>query len=411
VLTHFGMKLDRLAGFGNNRPHQAKEHAVTKRAFRTSFGREIEFVEGFFDPHRRAYLDDPAHLFDNWPQDRRMSFWGFCRDVFEYAVMVDFLAQSGIPMDWERLLDIGGAEGTMARLFRGEKRAKHVTVVEANQQGFSLPDELFKTLFDDFQGVIRGGLTDPRCRARGFRGMVDQFGYHPPRSSVFHNLDLRADPIVDQYRVQDIYKLEEQYDCATAFLCVPWFDLEQLFPKVYSLLSDSGVFCVLEGNWWYPVNATMIVGDFPYACQRLTRDDLGRYFDENRPDQTERVLKRYDWFHQGKQHPTLDDYVDLAHRAGFSLLAARRFTPACDIHEKTPVSPLVVDRYDHGYLDEVLADIHHFRPDVRLTDLHTAKMMMVFGKQPRPRDGMNSYLRRMKDEGNYGTYLLETMGP
>ncbi len=382
-----------------------------RRTFRTSFGREIGFVDGYFDAHRKSYLADPARLFDNWPRDRRMSFWGFSRDVFEYAVVVDFLAHLGLPMNWHRLMDIGGAEGTMARLFRGEGRAGHVTIVEANDQQFSLPDDLFMSLYGDFQGVVQGGMTDPRCRARGFLGMVDQFGYHPPRSSAFYNLALRADPIVDQYWVRDLYGLKDRFDCITAFLCVPWFDLDRLLPKVYSLLSDSGVFCILEGNWWYAVNATMIVGDFPYACQRLTRDDLRRYFDENHPDETERVLKRYDWFHQGRQHPTLDDFVDIAHRAGFSLLGARRFTPVCDIHQKTPVSPLVVDRCHHGYLDEVLADIHQFRPDVRLTDLHTAKMLMVFGKQPQSSDSLESYLRRMHDAGDYGIYLRETMGP
>jgi len=380
---------------------------VKSKAFRTSFGREIPFIDGYYDAHQKGYLANAVVNNADWPPERRLSFWQLSKDVFEYSLVVDFLDYLGIPMNWERLLDIGGAEGTMARLFRGEGKAKHTTVIEAVDKEYSLPDDLFMALFEDFQGIIRGGLSDPRCQARGFRGLVNDFGYHPPKGSKFYNLSLRSDPVVDKYLVQDVYELNDRFDCITAFVCVPWFDLEKLFSKAYSLLTEGGVFCILQGCWWYPVNATLIVGDFPYACQRLHREDLKRYFDETRPEETERMLTRYDWYHQGKQRPTLDDFVDLAYNAGFSLLGARRFSPVCDTHDKTPVTPFAIDRYEGCNLKDVLDDIHHFRPDVRMMDLLTANMMMAFTKQPKCRDHLSQYIHQMKEKNDYGVYLRD----
>ena len=110
-------------------------------------------------------------------------------------------------------------------------------------------------------------------------------------------------PQIDNYIAGDIYKSDGTYDFISAFLCLEHFDLGALFPKVSSMLSHGGVFCFLTSSWWWPVNSTTIVGDFPYACQRLIRDDLKRYFEETHPDETEDVLRRWDSFNHGLQRP------------------------------------------------------------------------------------------------------------
>jgi len=159
-----------------------------------------------------------------------------------------------------------------------------------------------------------------------------------------------------------------------------YFNLKDLFSKIYSLLSKGGLFCFLVNYWWWPVNSTGIVGDFPYVCQRLTSDDLRRYFQEHYPEKTEDIMERYEYYHRGKQQPTLNNIIKIAFDSGLQIVGTRRMIPQENTHPKTPFTPKFMMSLDNSLIFDTLEDIHQFKRDVQLIDLHTAFILGVFQK-------------------------------
>jgi SAM-dependent methyltransferase len=216
---------------------------------------------------------------------------------------------------------------------------------------------------------------------------------------------MTAKPEIDEYITGDFtsQEFEKSFDFISAFLCLDYFDLDTVLSKVHDILEPGGVFCFIVNYWWWPVNSTWIVGDFPYTAQRLTRDDLQRYFESEYPSEAENVLKRYDYFHKG-EHPTLGEYVKRAHKAGFSLAGARRLTPVNDTHSKTPVTPNFIERFDETYLQDVLTDIHHFNEEVSLIDLKTSYVMGALIKPKSRSSSLGERITERNQAGNYGVY-------
>lgn len=360
------------------------------RTFKTSFGKEIPFVAGYRSAHRKGSAKE---LLGKWPPGP-MTFQGFCKDLFEFRIMMDFLTSIGVfDKHMEKGLEIGGAEGAISRLLKGKEMVRHVTCIEVHDMKNQLSDARFNKLLGRVR--LQGCKTD-RC--------VGNFGHYLARSPSMKDMYMSAKPTLDRYIVGDVYNLNETFDWISAFLCMEYFDLEEFFPKVCSLLNNGGIFFFLVNNWWWPVNSTWIVGDFPYACQRLTRDDLEKYFNETYPDETQDILKRYDYFHKGKQHPTLDDCVEMADQSGLSFLSARRLTTVLDSHVKTPITPAVVNTCKGSRLADVLEDIHTFNPSVRLADIQTTFLMGVFKKRPCGRRPLGSRMCTMNKNKEYGIY-------
>jgi len=139
------------------------------------------------------------------------------------------------------------------------------------------------------------------------------------------------------------------------------------------------------------------VGDFPYACQRLTKSDLERYFESAYPEQSGTVSNRYDYFHKGTR-PTAHDYMDMGLEYGLIPKGFRRLSPQSVHRRKTPVPPNVISKHRPGYLRDVLNDIHQFRQDVRLEDLYTAFVMGVFKKESQKRESLQDYFEMLKEK-------------
>ena len=303
--------------------------------FKTSFGSTIEFIPGFKDAHLKVrYSDIVTPYADMVPDKGNMCIDGFVKDAYEYALMIDFLEELGVRTRWKKGLDLGGAEGTISRMLRGEGRLKQAVTIDMSDASSSLTTGIYARHWLRFKiacwvsrfspALRRFLLGAGKWRGKRMSAMFNHWGYWPPASSAFWNLKWKAVPRLDRYIAGDVYEHNDKYDLVTAFFCLDYFDIEKAFRKISDLLVDDGTFFMAVNYWWYPVNASGIVGDFPYCCQRLTREDFQRYFQQHHPEEAADALQRYDYFHQAKLRPTLNDFAEIAARNGLTLLGTKR---------------------------------------------------------------------------------------
>jgi len=353
------------------------------KSYVTKYGRKIEYWPRFLESHKRANPAPGGYLEFNKKgpsPDLRVGFHSFLYDYFTYTMSIEYLESLGFGGPFGRALDIGGREATVAKLLKAEGRAQWAACAEIFDFSRMLPEELFLKFFMQLKGfgALRKNL--PAMDGQLLTTHVDNFGFYPSAHSLFWNYELRDQPIFDDYILEDIYKHEGRYDLITAFLCLDYFDPRELFVKVDRLLEPGGVFYFIYRYWWYPVNATLIVGEFPYACQRLEFDDLFRYFAERLPGRGQDMRTLYDYYHRGRVQPTLDDLVDIAEFSGLELLGARKLSPFTDNDSSTPYTPKRLQAERDTVFAEVLKDIRCFRQDVRLADLKAKYVMAAFTK-------------------------------
>ncbi len=373
-----------------------------KKSFQTSFGSTIPVIPGYKEAHPKIRISDILTPYTQMVPEKRMGIDGFIKDVYEYALMIDFLENHGIKTSWNKGLDLGGAEGTMSRLLRGEGKLKTAVTVDISDASHNLSTASFLKHYFRFRVACAFSRFSPKLKSfllgdglwRGHRltPLFNHWGYWPPLSSKFWNLTLKRVPSIDRYIAGDVYDLDEKFDLITSFFCLDYFNIEKIFAKISGLLAEGGTFFMAVNYWWYSVSAAGIVGDFPYCCQRLTREDFLRYFHEFHPDEAEDAIQRYDYYHQSAIHPTLNDYAEIADRYDMTTLASAQLAPPRDVHHRSAVTPAQMNRFEDSRLRDVLADIRRFRPDIGLLDLQTAHVMLVFQK-------------RTKQSGSLGTYL------
>jgi len=357
------------------------------RTFTTEFGHVIPLIENYRNLHR---LQTSGDVLYEKPAPPQLDLYGFLKDLFEYFMMLDFFEGYRLKGPWKRALDIGGEEGAISYMLRADGKSFYTANIEMRDLRHTLNPALFAGYLGHFRSRLSGFSrdkvpSDPSASevTKIFYELSEEFNYDPFQGVSLWKSRFEHAPLLDEFICGDIYEHQGSYDLITAFLCLDWFDLDRLFHKVYTLLNNQGVFYFIANYWWWPVNSTAIVGDFPYACQRLTANDLLRYFQENYPEEAPDIIKRYNYFNVGKYRPTLNDYISMAYSAGLSLLGERRIMPVATKHPRTPFMPRILDAFPDTRLSAVLEDIHRFRPDVELIDLQTAFIEAAFIKMPR----------------------------
>ena len=187
-----------------------------------------------------------------------------------------------------------------------------------------------------------------------------------------------AKPKLDRYINGDVFELDEEFDLITSFSSLEWFEARAAFRKISELLEPNGVFYLWVPNWWCAVNTASLAGHFPYASQRLTREDYFRYLDDCMPDSAEAMKVAYSYF--DPNHPTLSDYIDIGYENGLVMLDYKSNIIPELVNRKRGVTSLGYFQLDHTGMKEVLDDIHQFRPDVRLDDLLAHSHAIIFKK-------------------------------
>ena len=220
---------------------------------------------------------------------------------------------------------------------------------------------------------------------RDIIGVREDMLYSNDLDSLEYTFDFDEEKIHNEdsyYIVDDIYKSEEKYDLITSFLNLEYFKSDEIFKKVNSMLPSGGIFCFIVNCWWYPVNGTMISGDFPYSCQRLSKPDFIKYVKEFYPDTCDAIMRVYNY--NDPFHPTITSYIEEGDKNNFEFLASDRVSP------RVPFSPWLafrklsssmLSRFENHNYDEVLNNIHKFRQDVTIEDLQTSHISLCFRKK------------------------------
>ena len=205
--------------------------------------------------------------------------------------------------------------------------------------------------------------------------------FAPWLDSIAYDYRVVAPVEDDGYIVGNVYDVEEQHDLITTVGVLQYFDLPRIFAKISSMLAPGGVFVLYENYWWYPLNGMKAVGDFPFTCQRLDRDDLLRYFRHARPDASndvEQMLQVY-----GTAYTTVGDYEQHARTAGLDVVGARRLRPRYEYDHRLgerKIGGLLHARLAGCSLDDIVAEVRRHKPDVVREDLQTSHVIMVFRK-------------------------------
>lgn len=351
---------------------------MTNDFFQTSYGRRINFYPGY--KAKYPVFSEKQVLSVYQDTEEHIPFFAFIKDAFEYGMMIDFLAHHGLKGPWDSALDVGGAEGTVSRFLKSEKLVRRADCIDIKDFSKTLPDSLYDSYLRKFRlyaWLNKVGLKKPNLKVN----FHEHFNYAPTLSDKYYNLQAKAAGRIDHYYTHSIYEHREKYDFISALLCFPYFDLRQLFPKISSLLNHGGVFYFITDYWWSQVNSSQIVGNFPYACQRLTREDLIRYFETNHPDEVPYVTKKYDYYHCQMPAPVVSTYVQLAQDCGMELIDSRRQITQSVDNERIFITPQDLDKDPRSKLSDVLDDIHQFRKDVKVEDLMTAFVHGAFVKK------------------------------
>ena len=155
---------------------------------------------------------------------------------------------------------------------------------------------------------------------------------------------------------------------------------------MYELLEEGGFFYVWVTNWWQSVNTSNLFGHFPFAPQRMTRDEFFDYAKKTMPDHADDIIKAYGYF--DPTQPTLSNYMEVAHNAGFIPINWKENVHPEIIRSAGALTTLGLGELDPAELDRALVDIQRHRPDVRLQDLFAFSHSMLFYKPPKS-NGIN----------------------
>lgn len=346
----------------------------TSKQFITEFGEKIAFVEGYRAAHKRPWISavnapraDEAH---------KIGFAELYHNALDYGITADFMTRHGLwDRPYRRSLDIGGSVGVFSRFLRANGIVRHATVSDIKDGSNRFSWSRYFLFWLKYKLEVFASRFLPRS-VGVLRKNYNKFGYGMSLRSAMWRMGLWRLPKLDDYAAGDFgkYKPKEKFDLIVSVNSIVYFDVDWLFKRLREITTDDATLCIFSDYSWYPVYGSAIYGDFPYAAQRLTRSDLEKYFRENYPDRADNILTAYDFYHCGKR-PTINDLIKSARANGFSLVGTERLMPKKWSRDNR--SPLVPAELP---LDEVLRDIHKFRPDVTLEDLHTSHFLLVLKK-------------------------------
>jgi SAM-dependent methyltransferase len=286
-------------------------------------------------------------------------------------MMLDFLDEIRATERWGRHLDIGGAGGHHAALFRAHRLSRYSVSLDIERYDES---RLIRWFFY-YAHLLQSRINWCIGKARS----TGKYGVNLPWGSSYYRFPIFARPIADEMVVDDFYALSEKFDVITSFLSMNHFEFRRFIRKVADLLNDKGVFYFVTDYWWYPVNSTGIVGRVPYAAQQFTLEELKDHFAKHLPDELPYLEKSYNYFLHGSR-PVLEDYVSICDENSLKLISVKRIIPNLKVSPRTPWTPKLMQEYEETQLTRVLENARRLDPRVSLLDLETGWVMGAFRK-------------------------------
>lgn len=368
------------------------------RYFTTSAGDRIPLINGYRAMFPHFYWDTPEQKAAQ--EADQQSFPLFLNHVYKYALAIDHLAAIGMPTRWERALDVGAMDASLSRLFLADGKVAAADAIDVIDKTGKLTDETFQVHMTRFREIV-ADVREGKSSREDLLNLVPiypEMRAVPADQSPFWTLG-NDDRGVRQFVEGDFmtFRDEETYDLVTSFLTMVRLDLDPVMAGIASRLEDGGTFIMMEPYWWYPYLFFGVVGEFPYAFQRLSGDDLVAYIEEHHSEDRDFLLKRLELF---RRH-TVNDYVEAADRHGLSLMGERRFLQTHDTGDfRAKLSPQFMSRHQDARLSDIAANIQRFKPDVQSLDLMTSYVVLAFRKGPADRGRLSDSIARMSEDGS-----------
>jgi len=377
---------------------------MTKK-FTTKFGHDIPIIENYRMIHGKTDYSTFEELLFNKEETFYEQRASFLSDLVEYSIVFEYLESLGIKKKFETALDIGGQQGYVSKIITAEGKSKYSDCVEIFDYRGDADFQKFISYYKKLKFLSKNKFLRKNRKINRIVNSVEEkgrkFGKHTFDKSKLWNIDFNNKGKIRDYILKDVYDVDKKYDLVTSLLCLVHFEYKQLFKKINELLNENGIFVFLDSYWWWPVNPTRVIGDFPYSVQRLTKDDLIKYFEEFHPDEKKDVLKKIEHYYGGLENkPSVQTFIEEAEKNGLSLVGYQRFMPNQDSHLRTPITPKAFSELKDFSFSEILRDIHEFRKDVNIEDLKTAFVLMVFKKVEKKESIVEkiSYLKDNRDK-------------
>jgi SAM-dependent methyltransferase len=338
--------------------------------------------------------------------------FGIVSDFFQFAMMADWLETTPIAdRKFERMLDVGGGTGLIGQLFKASGRTRCIENIEILDYSESLDMNLVRYYANKVQNGRRelyslgdavpqvsnesllkrlrkaiGPLPSP-CSASSREDqvwvlgqldhMTSTFPYPTDSNSHYWKIDPKHDLKLDRYITGDFFELQDQYDFLFVSTTMAHFSVPDFLEKAYSLLRPGGIIFAWNAYWYWVLLVTCLYADFPWGAQRLTWDDYLRYLRDHRPDELASAPRSAEVMHPERRRYTVSDYVQEAEKVGFKYIDHHRLRPFSAIPKNVGGFSLLGD---HGVSvqRDVLRDIHCFKQNVRLKDLTTQSVFLVF---------------------------------
>ena len=375
---------------------------MTGKFFTTSFGHSIPIVEGYRDtlpPPRDNSIGNASTIQETGGvKGEKENDFGIFSDIFQFGFFADWLATTPVGgRKFDRMLDIGGSTGLMVQLFKAAGMAREVENIEVVDFRESLDHADVRRLLKKIQagaqelrgasamdvklGKLKAGVKNRQIWLMNqLNFMQSTFPYPITERSHFWKLGPDVPLGLDRYILGDLFELNEKYDFLLSSTTMQHFSVAPFLAKAYELLQPGGVLLIWNAYWYWALQVNGLYGDFPWGAQRLTWEDYERYLSEYQPGQIENARKSVKVVHKAEKRYTLNDYIEAGKQAGFRHLAHQRLVPPAGLPNKIGAWTL---KGDHGasVQQEVLRDIHCFRPDVEAIDLTTQSVFLLLQKE------------------------------
>jgi len=357
---------------------------MNSQAFPTEFGHSIPIIPDYFARNNALLRNVGDTVFFNPPERVRYigeppSFVEPAKDLVAFSAMIQFLHRWNLLRPWEQSLDLGGAHGTCAALFKAAGIVKHTTNLDLADYSAVTGGNYFANFVEFFSRLEtqEGDEAEKvRLAIQKAKWLWDLYPQQDLKVGLHTTHPFTAE--VDEWQTQDIFEATGKYDLVSTFYVFDLLDLDRALAKVRELLTDDGLFVCSDEYWWFPINSSMLVGHFPYAMQRLSYKDLERYIAQYHPEILPTLRDRYYYLYGGTQPPTINDWFKIARRQGLRPVAFERVVPKRS-HRIKDCPPTLLGK---PWFDpqEVLRDIEHLRPGVTLDDLMTADIHIAMVK-------------------------------
>jgi SAM-dependent methyltransferase len=385
-------------------------------SFTTSQGRKIRYVSGYL-----PFVEKVVGLPDAVSQDytlasanvaggshkidfekasvlaekqSRFAIMGYASRLLPVYRMWRMLQTTDLRFPVGKLLDIGCGYGLQPRIMKAMGLVREAVGLDLYDRASAIDEpylskqhrmlRLFRFIdkwqaqieskpasdWTDFERAFMLRFQGPRTLAKYRQGWV-------PGPDLY-SMKFVGKPKLDRLIIADLFTLDERFDFITAFSSMEWFEAASAMKKISSLLNDGGIFYMYVANWWHSVTGGKVVGHFPFAPQRMKMEDYERYTREALPRNAE-ALRTAAAFYD-PTHPTLRDYIRIGAENGLLALAFEQDVASAPFHHKYGISSRGWGELEPGLLNEALADIQVFRPDVSLSDLLATTTYIVFKK-------------------------------